>query len=630
MLENKNVAFDDVGVSDIKAGKIDPRIVAVLTKLSQEHKIVVPCMCSDHSKFTAGGSISNHAFGRGLDIASIDGEIVSPGSALAREVASELSEFDPRIRPDEIGSPFAIAGPGYFTDADHHDHIHVGFKQQITPDFSCPPTARGGAQQPAAAQAAPGPAAGTPGAGAVVDAGAGGGGESSLAAAALRVAQTQRGVREVGTNTGPQVDEYLEAAGVAPGNPWCAAFVTWSLEQAGHKMPGGGWAAVATWVRNAEQGSNSLKLVSPEEARPGDIAAYDFGGENDFGADGHIGFLASGVKDGQFTALEGNNADAVNRVPRRLGGGANVVFIRVEGDAPAAPELAGAPAAAPPVAAAPDPKKESGLFAAVAQPAQVASAAPDPGKPGDSQLFLNAVQGQAKAAAAPPVDAAAPAAPAVDVAAPAGYPGDDAPKEQIAAWMAAEAKKRDLPPQLPVMASLVESGLKNLNFGDADSVGFFQMRLSFWNKGEYAGYPDDPDKQLDWFLDQAEPSKPNASAAANRSTTPANSANGSPTSNAPPNNSAAATNSNSTKPTNSSNHPTPTTSRNPHPRRRPTRSPTLRPRRPRWRRARARRRSRRSRRRRSTPARPTAGAARPRRPASTAPDSCSGRTRRPG
>ena len=70
--------LDDVGVSDIKAGRIDPRIVGVLTKLSQEHKIVVSCMCSDHSRMTTGGSVSNHAFGRGLDIASIDGEIVGP------------------------------------------------------------------------------------------------------------------------------------------------------------------------------------------------------------------------------------------------------------------------------------------------------------------------------------------------------------------------------------------------------------------------------------------------------------------------------------------------------------------------------------------------------------------------
>ena len=162
-----------------------------------------------------------------------------------------------------------------------------------------------------------------------------GGGGSSIGAAALKIAQSQRGVREVGTNSGPQVDQYLAAAKVSPGNPWCASFVTWSLEKAGRKMDGGGWAGVATWVRNAEQGTNGLKFVTAEEARPGDIVAYDWGGQNDFGADGHIGFLDSAVKDGKFTALEGNNADQVNEVPRQVGGGAKVVFIRVDGDAPA-------------------------------------------------------------------------------------------------------------------------------------------------------------------------------------------------------------------------------------------------------------------------------------------------------
>src|SRR4051812_45469302 len=54
------------------------------------------------------------------------------------------------------------------------------------------------------------------------------------------------------------------------------------------------------------------------------------------------------------------------------------------------------------------------------------------------------------------------------------------------------------------MAALVESGMRNLPGGDADSVGFFQMRVSIWDQGDYAGYGDDPEKQLDWFLDQAE------------------------------------------------------------------------------------------------------------------------------
>ena len=54
------------------------------------------------------------------------------------------------------------------------------------------------------------------------------------------------------------------------------------------------------------------------------------------------------------------------------------------------------------------------------------------------------------------------------------------------------------------MASLVESGVKNLHYGDADSVGFFQMRVGIWNQGDYAGFPEKPELQAKWFLDNAE------------------------------------------------------------------------------------------------------------------------------
>jgi len=60
-----------------------------------------------------------------------------------------------------------------------------------------------------------------------------------------------------------------------------------------------------------------------------------------------------------------------------------------------------------------------------------------------------------------------------------------------------------LPPELPVMAGLVESGLRNLNYGDADSVGFFQMRVSIWDQGDYKGYQENGNLQLKWFLDHA-------------------------------------------------------------------------------------------------------------------------------
>src|SRR3990170_3536394 len=69
--------------------------------------------------------------------------------------------------------------------------------------------------------------------------------------------------------------------------------------------------------------------------------------------------------------------------------------------------------------------------------------------------------------------------------------------------MARRAQEAGLPPELPVMAGLVESGLFNNPGGDADSVGFFQMRVSIWDQGAYAGYQTDPEKQLQWFIDQA-------------------------------------------------------------------------------------------------------------------------------
>ena len=45
---------------------------------------------------------------------------------------------------------------------------------------------------------------------------------------------------------------------------------------------------------------------------------------------------------------------------------------------------------------------------------------------------------------------------------PAVYPGDAAEKVRIARWMARAAADRGLPPELPVMAALTESGLQNI------------------------------------------------------------------------------------------------------------------------------------------------------------------------
>ena len=75
-----------------------------------------------------------------MDIAAIDGVPVnSEQHRRARASPRELNELDAQYRPTEIGSPWAIGpAPPYFTDADHADHIHVGFDDEIDPDWKPP------------------------------------------------------------------------------------------------------------------------------------------------------------------------------------------------------------------------------------------------------------------------------------------------------------------------------------------------------------------------------------------------------------------------------------------------------------------------------------------------------------
>src|SRR6186997_3010848 len=85
---------------------------------------------------------------------------------------------------------------------------------------------------------------------------------------------------------------------------------------------------------------------------------------------------------------------------------------------------------------------------------------------------------------------------------PATYPGDDAAQKALARWMARAAALRDVPQELPVMAALAESGLRNLNRRGNPFAGFFSMHRTL-NKGDYRGFPRNPQLQLDWFLDTA-------------------------------------------------------------------------------------------------------------------------------
>jgi Transglycosylase SLT domain len=117
---------------DIQSGAIDPRILGLLGAISQRHTIRISALRSDHSKYTSSGNVSNHYYGRAMDISAIDGVSctdVSPDGPCGT-IARQLGALPPGQEPTELIYCFDPDGPGNpngFAQADHCDHIHVGF-----------------------------------------------------------------------------------------------------------------------------------------------------------------------------------------------------------------------------------------------------------------------------------------------------------------------------------------------------------------------------------------------------------------------------------------------------------------------------------------------------------------------
>ena len=118
-------------VGDLVRREIDRRVVAILQAIVRRHRIRITALKSDHSLYTASGTISNHALGRGVDIAVVDGHPCD-GSRVGAcgELAIELARLPASIQPTELIYAYDVDGSGThgFADpVDHSDHIHLGF-----------------------------------------------------------------------------------------------------------------------------------------------------------------------------------------------------------------------------------------------------------------------------------------------------------------------------------------------------------------------------------------------------------------------------------------------------------------------------------------------------------------------
>jgi hypothetical protein len=130
ILNNPRITLTSNARADIVAGVVDPRLLAIIQSISVRYAIGVSVIKTGHSKYVDGtSSISNHFYGRGVDIFFVAGRPVSASNGAAQQLVLDLSALQGPVRPAEVGHPFStINFAGGFTDRDHADHIHIGYE----------------------------------------------------------------------------------------------------------------------------------------------------------------------------------------------------------------------------------------------------------------------------------------------------------------------------------------------------------------------------------------------------------------------------------------------------------------------------------------------------------------------
>ena len=129
VLGNARIDVYPQGQGDLRAGVIDARITSLLEAFGRTHSITVTSLKTGHSILAASGRRSNHADGRAVDIATVDGVSCrdTARTSPCGRLASAAGRLTGPAAPSEVIYCFDPgAGSNSFARPDHCDHVHIG------------------------------------------------------------------------------------------------------------------------------------------------------------------------------------------------------------------------------------------------------------------------------------------------------------------------------------------------------------------------------------------------------------------------------------------------------------------------------------------------------------------------
>jgi hypothetical protein len=127
VLANERIALPPASAADIRSGQVHDSVLSAMLELAKTYRIGISVIRSGHPLNVFGTNRpSDHPRGRAFDTWQIDGRaVVSPSTP--RALVTSYMRATEALGSYNVGGPYQLSGPAYFSDRTHHDHIHAGF-----------------------------------------------------------------------------------------------------------------------------------------------------------------------------------------------------------------------------------------------------------------------------------------------------------------------------------------------------------------------------------------------------------------------------------------------------------------------------------------------------------------------
>ncbi|ROR00030.1 hypothetical protein EDE04_6587 [Streptomyces sp. 2132.2] len=131
VLAQPRIELPPGSAADIRSGAVHESVLRAMLRLADTYRFSVSVVRSGHPVDVFGTSRpSDHPLGRAFDVWAVDGRpVVDP--ATPRSLVTAFMRAAAAAGSYNVGGPVRLSGgtrPNqFFSDATHHDHVHIGF-----------------------------------------------------------------------------------------------------------------------------------------------------------------------------------------------------------------------------------------------------------------------------------------------------------------------------------------------------------------------------------------------------------------------------------------------------------------------------------------------------------------------